>query len=273
MQRRTFLNTTLAAGGLATIPAAISSAADEQAKPVRQLMELRTYLLKEGKQGTFDAYASKALIPALNRLGVRAVGVYHELLTPPAADAKPPESKPVPAAFVVIPYADANQLTTVTAALANDTVYQQAAAEYLSVPATDPVFDRIESSVFLAFETMPKLVAPANKPTLFNLRVYESHNEAAGQKKIEMFNKGEIAIFRRVGLTPVFFGEALVGARLPNLTYLLAFPDEAARATAWNTFRADPEWKTLKAMPEYEDKKIVSKITNKLLTPAEYSQI
>lgn len=273
MQRRTFLNTTLAAGGLATIPAAISSAADEQAKPVRQLMELRTYLLKDGKQGAFDAFASKALIPALNRLGVRAVGVYHELLTPPAADAKPPETKSVPAAFVVIPYADANQLTTVTAALASDTVYQQAAAEYLAAPATDPVFDRIESSVFLAFETMPKLVAPANKPTLFNLRVYESHNEAAGQKKIEMFNKGEIAIFRRVGLTPVFFGEALVGARLPNLTYLLAFPDEAARATAWNTFRADPEWKTLKAMPEYEDKKIVSKITNKLLTPAEYSQI
>ena len=241
-------------------------------------MELRTYLLKDGKQGAFDAYASKALIPALNLLGVKAVGVYHELLTPPAADAKPPETKPVSAAFVVIPYADANQLTAVTAALASDTVYQQAAAEYLSVPATDPVFDRIESSVFLAFETMPKLVAPAvsvnsPKPTLFNLRVYESHNEAAGKKKIEMFNKGEIAIFRRVGLTPVFFGEAVIGARLPNLTYLLAFQDEAARATAWNTFRADPEWKTLKAIPEYEDKKIVSKITNKLLTPAEYSQI
>ena len=64
MQRRTFLNTTLAAGGLATIPAAISSAADEQAKPVRQLLELRTYLLKDGKRTAFDAFASKALIPA-----------------------------------------------------------------------------------------------------------------------------------------------------------------------------------------------------------------
>ncbi len=278
MQRRTFLNTTLAASGLAVMPAAISTAADDKTKPVRQLVELRTYLLKEGKQAAFDTFASKALIPALNRLGVKAVGVYHELLTPPAADAKPPETKPVPAAFVLIPYADANQLAAVTAALASDTSYQQAAAEYLSVPATDPVFDRIESSVFLAFETMPKVEAPAEKanspkPTLYNLRIYESHNEAASQKKIEMFNKGEIAIFRRVGLTPVFFGEAVVGARLPNLTYLLAFNDEAARATAWNTFRADPDWKALKAIPEYEDKKIVSKITNKLLTPAEYSQI
>ncbi|MBC8116644.1 MAG: NIPSNAP family protein, partial [Candidatus Saccharimonas sp.] len=93
------------------------------------------------------------------------------------------------------------------------------------------------------------------------------------RKKIEMFNQGELSIFRRVGLTPVFFGEALVGARLPNLTYLLAFPDETARTAAWNTFRNDPEWKTLRAIPEYEDKRIVSKITNKLLTPAEYSQI
>ena len=88
-----------------------------------------------------------------------------------------------------------------------------------------------------------------------------------------MFNQGETTIFRRVDLTPVFFGEALVGARLLNLTDLLAFHDEAARTQAWNTFRSDPEWLKLKAIPEDEDKRIVSKITNKLLTPAEYSQI
>ena len=88
-----------------------------------------------------------------------------------------------------------------------------------------------------------------------------------------MFNKGEIAIFRRVGLNPVLFGEAILGTRIPNLTYLLAFDDEAARVEAWNKFRSDPEWIKLKSIPEYEDKRIVSKITNKLLTPAEYSQI
>ena len=56
---------------------------------------------------------------------------------------------------------------------------------------------------------------------LLNFRVYESHNERAGKKKIEMFNKGELALFRRVGLTPVFFGETVVGSAMPNLTYLL----------------------------------------------------
>lgn len=272
MKRRTFLHTTIATGGLAALPV-LTSANDDKTKPMRQLLELRTYLLRADKQPAFDTYASKALIPALNRSGVKSVGAFYESPAPTTADAKPAETKPVLAAFLLIPYQDASQMTAVTTALSGDTEYQKAAAEYLSVSASDPVYDRVESSLFLAFETMPKLEAPTGKPTLYNLRIYESHNEAAGKKKIEMFDKGEISIFRRVGLTPVFFGEAVVGARLPNLTYLLAFQDEAARTQAWNTFRADPEWLKLKAIPEYEDKRIVSKITNKLLIPAEYSQI
>lgn len=273
MQRRTFLNTTLAAGGIAALPSFSTSADDTKGASVQQLIELRTYLLRDGKKEAFNQYAKNALIPTLNRLGIKSVGAYHELPAPPAADGKQPEATVVPAAFVLIPYATAAQMTSVQAGMAMDVEYQKAAAEYLSVPAADPIFDRIESSLFLAFETMPKLEAPVGKPTLFNLRIYESHNEAAAKKKIEMFNKGEIAIFRRVGLTPVFFGEALVGTRLPNLTYLLAFQNDDKRQQAWNTFRADPEWKALKAIPEYEDKMIVSKITNKLLAPAEYSQI
>ena len=275
MKRRTFLHTTMATGGLAALPA-LTSAAEDKPKPVRQLFELRTYLLRADKQSLLDAYFSKALIPALNRLGVKSVGAYHEAPTPqPAATTTtPPATTPQgPVAYLLIPYQSAEQMAAVTSGLWSDTAYQKSAAEYLSVPATDPVYDRVESSLFNAIEGMPQLAAPTGKPTLFNLRIYESHNEAAAKKKIEMFNQGELSIFRRVGLTPVFFGEAIVGARLPNLTYLLAFQDEAARTAAWNTFRNDPEWKTLRAIPEYEDKRIVSKITNKLLTPAEYSQI
>jgi len=88
-----------------------------------------------------------------------------------------------------------------------------------------------------------------------------------------MFNKGELAIFRRVGLKPVFFGETVVGGAMPNLTYLLVFPDDEGRKAAWNRFREDPEWLKLKAIPEYADKEIVSRITNIILTPAPYSEI
>src|SRR5262249_11771807 len=84
---------------------------------------------------------------------------------------------------------------------------------------------------------------------------------------------GELAIFRRVGLTPVFFASAVVGAAMPNLTYMLVFPDEAARAAAWTKFRGDSEWQKLRAIPEYADKEIVSRITNKVLTPTPYSRL
>ena len=262
MQRREFLQTTLVTGGIAAMPALTMAADDATASGTREFFELRTYFLKPGKRKLLDDYFQKALIPAMNRLGIKQVGAFYET---PA-----PEN---PAAYLLISYRSLDQMAGMAAQLADDDEYLKAAADYLAIPATDPVYDRIESSLLMAFETMPKLEAPAKKSPLFNLRVYESHNEAAGKKKIEMFNKGEIAIFRRVGLTPVLFGETILGARMPNLTYLLTFDDDAARGEAWNRFRTDPEWIKLKSIPEYEDKRIVSKITNKLLTPTDYSQI
>ncbi|HEX4588439.1 MAG TPA: NIPSNAP family protein, partial [Gemmataceae bacterium] len=132
-----------------------------------------------------------------------------------------------------------------------------------------------ESSLLTPIAGMPRLAKPdASKPRLLNLRIYESHNERAAAKKIEMFNTGELAIFRRVGLTPVFFASAIIGPDLPNLTYMLVFPDDAARQAAWARFGKDPDWQKLKAMPEYADKEIISEgITNRILTPAAYSEI
>ena len=244
------------------MPMLASGADAATEKGGREFFELRTYALKPDKQAILDQYFSASLTPALNRLGIKQIGVFYETPAPSS-----------PVAHLLIPYQSLGQMASINASLAEDPEYLKSAADYLAIPATDPVYDRIESSLLAGFETMPRLEAPAKKRSLFNLRIYESHNEAASKKKIEMFNKGEIAIFRRIGLTPVLFGEAILGTRIPNLTYLLAFDDEAARVEAWNKFRSDPEWIKLKSIPEYEDKRIVSKITNKLLTPAEYSQI
>jgi hypothetical protein len=90
---------------------------------------------------------------------------------------------------------------------------------------------------------------------------------------MEMFNSAEIAIFRRTGLRPVFFGETMVGSDMPSLTYLLVFADMEERARSWAAFVADPEWKKLAATPGYTDPEIVSNITNVILSPAPYSQI
>lgn len=259
MKRRDFLHTTVATAGAAALVAPAFAA---EGPLQRNFFEIRAYTVHAGKKPLMDAYLKTALVPGLNRLGVKPVGVFYE---------KPNDPKPT--AFVLTRYASLADFAAVSEKLTADAEYQAAAKDYLAVPATEPVYDRIESSLLGGIEGMPAIALPELKPRLFNLRIYESHNEAASKKKIEMFNQGEIAIFRRVGLTPVLFGEALVGSRLPNLTYLLVFDDDAKRQAAWNTFREDAEWKTLRAIPEYEDKRIVSKITNKLLEPAEYSQI
>ena len=94
----------------------------------------------------------------------------------------------------------------------------------------------------------------------------------AGQKKIEMFNEGgELEIFRKTGLKPVFFGEAVFGTHLPNLTYMLVFKSMAEREENWDTFRNHPDWKKLSGKEEY--KNIVSNITSLILKPTEFSQV
>jgi hypothetical protein len=113
----------------------------------------------------------------------------------------------------------------------------------------------------------------AAKSRLFELRTYESHSKKANQKKIEMFNEGELAIFRRAGLAPVFFGETLIGPKQPNLIYLLAFDDMAAHDKCWAAFGGDPEWKKLSSTPGYTDAEIVTNISNVFLKPMACSQI
>ena len=129
-----------------------------------------------------------------------------------------------------------------------------------------------ESSLMAAFKGLPKLVVPEKKKRLFELRIYQSHNIKASKKKIEMFNEGgEIEVFKKTGLNPVFFGETIVGPRQPNLHYMLTFADMADRDKNWSVFIASPEWKALSSNPEYRD--TVSNITDIILQPTGYSQI
>jgi hypothetical protein len=121
---------------------------------------------------------------------------------------------------------------------------------------------------------MPHLEAPENKPRIFELRQYQSATEAAGKKKIEMFNdEGEIDVFKRLGFKPVFWGETVIGPQRPNLTYMITFDDLEAKSAHWKAFGSDPEWKKISAMPEYADALLVSKITSTMLVPTTYSQI
>jgi len=228
----------------------------------RDYYELRKYTFSSPQQkDRFDAFVESAYLPALNRAGINPVGVFYSL-------------DPSETAYLLLPHKSLQSVATLTARLLADKLFLRKGAALLDTPSSDPAYQRIESSLMVAFEKMPQLEIPTKNPSrILQLRTYESHSIKAGQKKIEMFNVGELAIFRKTGLNPVFFGETLIGPKMPNLTYMLAFDNMEQRKAAWGRFINDPEWKKLRSIPEYADKRIVSNITNIFFKPAACSQI
>jgi hypothetical protein len=92
-------------------------------------------------------------------------------------------------------------------------------------------------------------------------------------RKLEMFHAGEFELFKAAGMHPVFFGDTLIGTRMPCLTYMLSFTDLAELDAQWNAFRGDPKWKKLSGDPHYAYEQIVDNITNLVLSPLAASQI
>ena len=84
---------------------------------------------------------------------------------------------------------------------------------------------------------------------------------------------GEFDIFVKAGCRPVFFGDTLIGSRMPNLTYMLSFTDAAELDARWDLFRNDPAWKKLSTSPRYTADQLVTNITNLTLSPLACSQI
>lgn len=267
MKRRSFVKTSVIGGAAAAIiPATVSAAGHSENTAARgtNYYELRTYTLKNAiQQKLVEDYFKNAAIPALNRAGVKHVGVFTEM--------KPSEQTRL---FVFISYNSLAQFAKVEESAASDAEWQTKGAAYLNAPASAPAYERIESSLMKAFTHSPQLEVPGQKPRIFELRQYQSASEAAGQKKIEMFNdQGEIDIFKRLGFKPVFWGETIIGPLRPNLTYMVTFDDMAAKDAHWKAFVDDAQWKKISAVPEYADALLVNKITSTMLVPTAYSQI
>jgi hypothetical protein len=263
LQRRRFLASSLAASAVAL---AGKSEAQPSAKP-REYYELRKYLMQSGPQTKLtEAYLSGALIPALNRLGMSPIGVFNLSIGPET-----------PTLYVLIPSTSVEALVTSDLQLAQDQQFLQAAAPFWNAPATEPPFIRIESTLLIAFEGWPKITPPPataqHGKRMFELRTYESATAQDHVRKVEMFHKGEFDIFHKAGFDQVFYGDALIGQRLPHLTYMLSFADLTERDAKWDAFRNNPDWKKLSADPRYAFESIVSNITNLMLTPTSYSQI
>lgn len=246
---------------------ATAAIAGAQEPPKRAFFELRCYYMRNSKSEQVQRttrFVSGAYLPAARRAGIGPIGIFSSVIAPES-----------PFLIVVSGHQSLAAMQVSMDKMAADTIYQKALADFDSNPELPYI--RIESTLLRCFESVPA-IEPGPSPQgraarTFELRTYESDTETTLRKKIGMFAEGEVAIFRKNGLQPVFFGEALVGPKLPRLTYMVAYESMSGREKAWASFGADPDWQKLKVKPGYSDADIVANISNMILKPVAGSEI
>lgn len=265
LDRRHFIS-----ASLATSAVALSGETRAQAAPAagREYYQLRRYHLQSGPQnGLTEHFIADALIPAVTRRGMGPVGAFRLDIGPET-----------PVYYVLIPSTSVEELATLDLALAKDDAFLKAAEASWSAPATAPAFLRTDSTLLAAFEGWPKVTPPPKSPSgsgkrVYQLRTYESPSYRDHVRKVEMFHSGEFDLFKAAGFHNVFFGDTLVGARMPSLTYMLSFNDLSELNEHWAAFSNNPDWKKLSADPKYAFESIVSNISNQILSALSCSQI
>jgi hypothetical protein len=230
-------------------------------EPVRSFFEIRWFYLRNGSHAPrMMELLRNHWAPTAKKQGVRSVGFFQPMIG---------EQNPSVMMLSVFPSADA-------AVSAFDRMLEDSdfAAAYAKAQTPEPAFERMEATLLRAFTGMPGLAEmDTSTHHIFEMRTYESNSMLSLQTKLDMFNGGEIQIFQRLGMAPVFFGEAIFGRRLPCLTYMLSFADLASRERLWKAFGGDAEFTKLRSKPGYSDADIVSTISNTILQPLPFSDI
>nr|WP_314897984.1 NIPSNAP family protein [uncultured Flavobacterium sp.] len=234
--------------------------------PSREFYQLKTYIFKTKKQEQItDKYLKEAYLPGLKKLGIKNIGVFKP---------KPNATDTLKKIIVLIPFSSMSQFLGLEEKLAKDRTYLAAGADYLNATYKQAPYARIESVLLKAFADHPIMTTPAlNSPRanrVYELRSYESATEAIYRNKIDMFNAGgEIKLFDRLAFNPVFYGEVISGAKMPNLMYMTTFADQASRDAHWKSFGEAPEWKEMSGMEKYKNN--VSHIDITFMYPTDYS--
>jgi hypothetical protein len=247
--------------------AAFAGAQSKSPSVPNTFLELKTWQLHNSaeEQGPRVAeYLESGLAPALDRAGAKLAGAFSNLIAGGG-----------PFYVTLAQYSSLAAMQDALTKIAADSAHQTALQKLSAGPGLP--FVRVDSSLLRSFDNFPEvaILDPAQKrpPRVFELRTYESQSFFTLARKVKMFNQGEMQIFERLQMRPVFFGETIVGPRQPNLTYMLSYDDLAKRDELWHAFGTDPEWKKLSGQPQLKDSEIVANISNVILRPLAFSQV
>ena len=241
--------------------ASMTQAAANKKPAVIELRLVKMRNTQDGQNQRTTDFVGKHYVPALKRAGAGTIGAFASVI---GAES--------PFLLLATSFASLAALEAATEKILADQEYLKARTEFDSGPLP---YARMETSVLKCFDSIPDIEVPpaSGKSRIFELRTYESNTPTSLTKKVGMFDGGEIAIFRKVHMAPVFFGRTVFGANMPNLTYMLGFDSLADREKAWSAFGSDEDWKKLRATPGLSDAEIVSNISNSILRALPFSQI
>lgn len=215
-----------------------------------QIYEWRYYMVNDGCTEQFDQYLRDVLRPAYARMDVETA--VFEMAMEALNEKQLAEQKELgERRMVLFIYDDIDDYQEAKNQLWSDKKFKKAAQPFFDKWAVTPAYSNMESFLCEAFDKMPELKKPKKNHTLFELRTYRSPNEEAGQRKVKMFNKDEMSIFKQIGVNMVCFGEVLNGPIMPALIYLTSYDNNEQRKEAWSKFGKNDDWNRIKVLPEY----------------------
>lgn len=231
-----------------------------------RIIELRRFQLRNNPDAMVrrtSEFLEKAYIPALKRAGAIATGAFSSLI-----------GEGSPFILLLSEYPDAATWEATAGKVHNDQESAKAREEYYKGALG---YLRQEVTLLRGFPGFPTVQVPqardGGRSRIFEIRKYESNNPRTLARKIRMFDEGEHALFAKLGMTNVFYGETIAGSEMQNLTYMLGYDDLAHREKVWAAFVSSPEWKKMSSQPGVSDAEIVSNITNWMVRPLAFSAI
>ena len=228
----------------------------------RYYYQIKIYHFKhKAQEEILDKYLKDAYLPALHRSGIKHIGVFKPIV----------QDTTDQLIYLLVPFRKFDQFQKINSVLANDKQYLLMGKDYLNAMHNNAPYSRIESILLESFSGMPQPAVPnlttPKSERFYELRSYEGPTENYSENKIEMFNKHELSMFKKLNFNAVFYGQVISGSKMPNLMYMTTFLNKTDRDKHWEAFT--PEYAKIRFLPEYQNN--MSNNVQVNLYPTDYS--
>jgi hypothetical protein len=230
------------------------------------LYELRTYTATEGKLAALDSRFRDHTISLFRKHGMTPIAFFH---------VQPPAGQPADNRLIyIMGYKDRAARDASWRAFAGDLEWTTV---YAASQKDGSLTSKIENVFLTATDYSPKLnMSGSLSPRLFELRTY-----TANPGKLELlhnrFRNNTLRIFAKHGMGSYLYWRPTGGQPgwENRMVYLLDFPTQLARNSAWAAFSADPEWQKVAADSQKAGPILASPggVVSVQLVPTDYSPL